>query len=128
MPFYEFDTKFHQATDMMTRIKDPELSSLLAVFVKINAMIEFSCSKVLQLPGMRKMHQDDLSEQNFSSHIMAYDGPESASYGAEITNRQSIVELLHDYGSKNNPDLKIANGNCDHGNGFGHLYISVDHF
>lgn len=35
-------------------------------------------------------------------------------------------ELTHNYGTENDPNYKIANGNSDPGRGFGHVCISVD--
>lgn len=72
------------------------------------------------------MRQDDFPEKNFSSYLMAYNSPQSISQNAAITDRQGVVELMHNHGSENNPDFKIANGNSDPGKGFGHLCVSVD--
>lgn len=37
-----------------------------------------------------------------------------------------LVELTHNYGTENDPNYKVANGNSEPGKGFGHLCISVD--
>ena len=43
-----------------------------------------------------------------------------------MTDREGVVELIHNYGSESDPNFKIANGNSDPGKGFGHIAISVD--
>ena len=63
---------------------------------------------------------------NFDLYFMAYDGPGAVSQGAHWTDREGIVELTHNYGTENDPDYKVANGNSDPGRGFGHLCVSVD--
>lgn len=47
------------------------------------------------------------------------------SHGNHWTDREGIVELTHNYGTEDDPNYKIANGNTDP-RGFGHLCISVD--
>lgn len=37
-----------------------------------------------------------------------------------------LIELTHNYGSEDDPDFKIENGNKDPYKGFGHIAISVD--
>jgi len=57
---------------------------------------------------------------------MAYDGPTSVSGGSNWTDREGIIELTHNYGTENDPDYKVANGNTEPHRGFGHTCISVD--
>jgi lactoylglutathione lyase len=48
------------------------------------------------------------------------------SHGNHWTDREGIVELTHNYGTEDDANFKVANGNSDPGRGFGHLCISVD--
>lgn len=58
---------------------------------------------------------------------MAYDSPKSVSHSNHWTDREGIIELTHNYGTENDPNYKPCNGNKDHGKGFGHVCVSVDH-
>lgn len=64
-------------------------------------------------------------DAKFDLYFLAYDSPKAVSHGNHWTDREGIVELTHNYGTENDPDYKIANGNTDP-RGFGHLCISVD--
>lgn len=44
----------------------------------------------------------------------------------ESTNSEGLLELTHNYGTENDPEYKITNGNTDPHRGFGHLCMSVD--
>lgn len=57
--------------------------------------------------------------------MTAYDGKTSASTGAHWTDREGVLELCHNWGTENDADYAIHNGNKDP-KGFGHTCISVD--
>lgn len=50
--------------------------------------------------------------------FIAYDGPESASQGAHWSDREGVIELTHNYGSENDDNFQINNGNKEPGKGF----------
>lgn len=67
-----------------------------------------------------------MPEAKFDNYFLAYDDPKGASTGAHWTDRQGVLELTHNYGTENDKDYKIANGNSEPGKGFGHICVSVD--
>jgi len=93
----------------MLRVKDPKKS------------LEYY--KFLGLSEINKLPNPD---NKFDLYFLAYDGPKSASPGAHWSDREGVLELTHNYGSENDPNFKIANGNSEPGKGFGHICISVD--
>lgn len=93
----------------MLRIKDPKKS------------LEY-----YKLLGLSQVNKLEFPDNKFDLYFLAYDGPESASSGAHWTDREGVIELTHNYGSENDPNFTINNGNKDPGKGFGHICISVD--
>ena len=75
--------------------------------------------------GMKLIQKLPNPDAKFDLYFLAYDSPKAVSHGNHWTDREGIVELTHNYGTENDPDYKIANGNSDP-RGFGHLCISVD--
>ena len=75
---------------------------------------------------MKQIKKLQFPENRFDLYFLAYDPPNSASHGAHWTDRQGVLELTHNYGTENDDNFKIANGNSDPGKGFGHVCISVD--
>lgn len=66
-------------------------------------------------------------EAKFDLYFLAYDTPGAAiSAGNSTFDREGVVELTHNYGTENDPDYTINNGNKEPNRGFGHLCISVD--
>jgi lactoylglutathione lyase len=93
----------------MLRVKDPQRS------------IDFY--KFLGLTQINKIAQP---EAKFDLYFLAFDGPSSCSPQHHWTDREGVLELTHNYGTENDPDFKVANGNEEPGKGFGHIAISVD--
>jgi lactoylglutathione lyase len=93
----------------MIRVKDPKRS------------VEF-----YEFLGLKQINKLENPDAKFDLYFLAYDGPKAASHGNHWTDREGIVELTHNYGTENDPNYKVANGNSDPGRGFGHLAISVD--
>ncbi|KAL9086851.1 MAG: hypothetical protein Q9159_003939 [Coniocarpon cinnabarinum] len=98
--------KFHHS---MIRVKDPHTSI-----------------KFYEYLGMKLINKLSNPDANFDLYFLAYDGPGAPSNGNHWTDREGVIELTHNYGSENDPDFKLANGNSDPGRGFGHLCVSVD--
>jgi lactoylglutathione lyase len=65
-------------------------------------------------------------EAKFDLYFLAYDGAKAVSAGNHWSDREGIVELTHNYGSEDDPNFKIANGNTEPSKGFGHICVSVD--
>lgn len=93
----------------MLRVKDPQRS------------IDFY--KFLGLTQINKIPQP---EAKFDLYFLAYDGASSKSPNHHWTDREGVLELTHNYGTEDDPDFKVANGNEEPGKGFGHIAISVD--
>ncbi|EMD64337.1 hypothetical protein COCSADRAFT_36917 [Bipolaris sorokiniana ND90Pr] len=93
----------------MIRVKDPKRSIQFYEFL-----------------GMKLINEIKNPDDKFDLYFLAYDGPKAASAGNHWTDREGIVELTHNYGTENDPNYKITNGNTEPHKGFGHLCISVD--
>lgn len=93
----------------MLRIKDPKASL-----------------KFYQHLGMSIVEQKKFPDNKFDLYFLAYDSPKAASHGNHWSDREGIIELTHNYGTEDDPNYKVANGNKDPGKGFGHVCISVD--
>jgi lactoylglutathione lyase len=91
------------------RIKDPKRS------------VEF-----YEFLGMKVIQKLENPDAKFDLYFLAYDSPKAVSHGAHWTDREGIVELTHNYGTENDPNYQITNGNTEPHKGFGHLCISVD--
>ena len=75
---------------------------------------------------MKKINQIENPAGKFSLHFLAYDSPGAPCAGKNWTDRSGVLELTHNYGTEEQDDFKIANGNSNPGRGFGHICISVD--
>lgn len=92
----------------MLRVKDPKRS------------VEY-----YEFLGMKLIKKIENPDAKFDLYFLAYDSPKAASHGNQWTDREGIIELTHNYGTENDPNYKIHNGN-DEPQGFGHVCISVD--
>lgn len=102
------DPTKYKLNHTMIRVKDPKRSVAFYEFL-----------------GLKLINKIPNPDAKFDLYFLAYDSPKAVSHGAHWTDREGIVELTHNYGTEDNPDYKIANGNADP-RGFGHLCISVD--
>lgn len=91
------------------RVKDPKRS------------IEF-----YNLLGFKQIDKIEQPEAKFDLYFLAYDAPGAPSHGKERSDREGLIELTHNYGTENDSNYKVANGNSEPGKGFGHFCISVD--
>lgn len=91
------------------RIKDPKRS------------VEF-----YEFLGMKLVNKLPNPDNKFDLYFLAYDSPKAVSHGNHWTDREGIVELTHNYGTEDDANYKITNGNTEPYKGFGHLCISVD--
>lgn len=75
---------------------------------------------------MKEIRKLEFPENKFDLYFLAYDDAKSVSSGHHWADREGVVELTHNYGTENDPNFMIANGNSEPGKGFGHICISVD--
>lgn len=75
---------------------------------------------------MSVIEKKQFPDNKFDLYFLAYSGPKSASGNNHWTDREGIIELTHNYGTEDDPNFKVANGNRDEGKGFGHVCVSVD--
>ncbi|KAK6956977.1 hypothetical protein Daesc_002260 [Daldinia eschscholtzii] len=104
------DTNNYKFNHSMIRVKDPKAS------IKFYEFLGMSVVKHLQFP-----------ESKFDLYFLSYDGPTALSHGNSTFDRQGVIELTHNYGTEDDPNYKVNNGNAEPHRGFGHVCISVDH-
>lgn len=66
-------------------------------------------------------------DNKFDLYFLAYDSPGAASHGASTFDREGLIELTHNYGTEDDANFTVNNGNKEPHRGFGHVCISVDH-
>ena len=76
--------------------------------------------------GFSQIQRLDYPESKFSLYFLAYNGPKSLSGDRHWTDRSGIIELTHNYGTEDDPNYKVNNGNTEPFRGFGHFAVSVD--
>jgi lactoylglutathione lyase len=103
------DPSKYKLNHTMLRVKDPKRS------------IEFY--EFLGLSLIKKMPNPDAK---FDLYFLAFDSPKAASHGKHFFDREGVIELTHNYGTEDDPNYKITNGNTEPHKGFGHIAISVD--
>lgn len=75
---------------------------------------------------MKLVKQIQFPEAKFDLYFLGYDSPNALSHGNSTFDREGLIELTHNYGTENDPDYKVNNGNVEPNRGFGHTCISVD--
>ncbi|EEP76326.1 lactoylglutathione lyase [Uncinocarpus reesii 1704] len=103
------DTSTYKLNHTMIRVKDPKKSLEFYGFL-----------------GLSQINKLDFEEAKFSLYFLAYNGPNSLSGERHWTDRNGVLELTHNYGTENDPNYTVANGNTEPHRGFGHIAISVD--
>ena len=76
--------------------------------------------------GMKLINNIKNPDAKFDLYFLAYDGPKAVSSGNHWTDREGIVELTHNYGTEDDANYQVNNGNADPHKGFGHIAVSVD--
>ena len=76
--------------------------------------------------GMSLIQKLEFPEAKFDLYFLGYDSPKAASGGNNVWDREGLIELTHNYGTENDANYKINNGNVEPHRGFGHTCISVD--
>ncbi|KAH7027915.1 lactoylglutathione lyase-like protein [Microdochium trichocladiopsis] len=104
------NTSNYKLNHTMLRVKDPKAS------VKFYEFLGMSLVKKLAFP-----------DNKFDLYFLAYDSPKAVSHGASTFDREGVIELTHNYGTEDDPNYTVNNGNKEPHRGFGHVCISVDH-
>lgn len=76
---------------------------------------------------MSVLKQLQFPDAKFDLYFLGYDGPGAQSQGHSTFDRQGLIQLTHNYGTEDDPNYKVNNGNAEPHRGFGHVCISVDH-
>ena len=97
----------------MLRVKDPKVS------------LDF----YTRLMGMRVLRKLDFPEMKFSLYFLARPGPQTppddiAERTAWTFEQHGVLELTHNWGSEDDPNVKYHDGNAQP-QGFGHICFSV---
>ncbi|GBF65130.1 lactoylglutathione lyase [Trichophyton mentagrophytes] len=93
----------------MLRVKDPKRS------------LEF-----YNFLGLTQINRLDFEDAKFSLYFLAYDSPKALNTGKHWTDRNGVLELTHNYGTENDDNFSVANGNTEPHRGFGHIAVSVE--
>ena len=109
-------TRDYVFNQTMLRIKDPERS------------LDF----YTRVMGMRLVRRMDFPEMKFTLYFLAYLSDEQSSEvpaddGQRTTftfGREAMLELTHNWGSEDDPDLSYHDGNAEP-QGFGHIGVAV---
>ena|ERR1700761_3599689 len=103
------DTSKYKFNHSMIRVKDPKRSVAFYQFL-----------------GMKVINTIKDPDAKFDLYFLAYDSPKAVSHGNSWTDREGLIELTHNYGTEDDPNYEINNGNAEPFRGFGHTCISVD--
>ncbi|GAB7363398.1 hypothetical protein MBLNU230_g3675t1 [Neophaeotheca triangularis] len=103
------DTSTYKLNHSMLRVKNPT-----------------STIKFFEHLGMSQINKLSFPDNKFDLYFLAYDSPKAVSHGNHWTDREGLIELTHNYGTENDPNFQVANGNKEPGKGFGHVCVSVD--
>jgi lactoylglutathione lyase len=76
--------------------------------------------------GMKVIKKIENPDSKFDLIFLAFDSPGAISADRHWTDREGIIELTHNYGTENDPEYTINNGNKEPHRGFGHVAITVD--
>lgn len=82
--------------------------------------------KFYEFLGMKMVQKLEQPEAKFDLYFMGYDSPKAVSAGSNFTDREGLIEMTHNYGTENDDNYKVMNGNTEPYKGFGHTCISVD--
>jgi lactoylglutathione lyase len=83
--------------------------------------------KFYEFLGMSVVKKLEFPDNKFDLYFLGYDGPKALSHGNSVFDREGLIELTHNYGTENDPEFTVNNGNKEPHRGFGHTCISVDH-
>ncbi|KAF4338977.1 Lactoylglutathione lyase [Fusarium beomiforme] len=102
------DTRTYKLNHAMVRVKDPERT------IRFYEHLGLSVVQKLSFP-----------ENKFDLYFLGVNSPGSPSYGKFTFDRQGLIELTHNYGTEDDKDYRVNNGNEKPYLGFSHISISV---
>ncbi|KAF5724738.1 lactoylglutathione lyase [Fusarium mundagurra] len=137
------DTKNYKFNHSMIRVKDPKASgksdTLMSTALiikphlklKLNklttcANIDPNAAKFYEFLGMSLVKKLEFPDSKFDLYFFGYDSPNALSHNKSTFDRQGLIELTHNYGTEDDPEYKVNNGNQEPNRGFGHTCIAVD--
>lgn len=82
--------------------------------------------KFYEFLGMSLLKKLSFPDAKFDLYFLGYDAPGAVSHGANLWDREGLIELTHNYGTESDANYKVNNGNTEPHRGFGHTCISVD--
>ena len=109
---------------IVLRVKDPKKSLEYYKLLRLSE-IEKKSFRTTSLTSTFSVSYSLVFIVLYSQPTIAYDGPESAQTGQHFSDREGVLELTHNYGTENDPNFSVHNGNKDP-RGFGHICVSVD--
>ncbi|CAZ85320.1 unnamed protein product [Tuber melanosporum] len=62
---------------------------------------------------MKLIRKLDFEEAKFSLYFLAFDNPGAESAGRQWTDREGILELTHNYGTEDDDNYRVNNGNVE---------------
>ncbi|KAG6984108.1 Lactoylglutathione lyase [Fusarium oxysporum f. sp. conglutinans] len=137
------DTKNYKFNHSMIRVKDPKASGMSDTLMstaliikphlklKLNklttcANIDSNAAKFYEFLGMSLVKKLEFPDSKFDLYFFGYDSPNALSHNKSTFDRQGLIELTHNYGTEDDPEYKVNNGNQEPNRGFGHTCIAVD--
>ncbi|KAF5701908.1 Lactoylglutathione lyase [Fusarium mundagurra] len=78
-----------------------------------------------ELLGLSLIQKLSFPENKFDLYFLGVDSPDSPSHGKFTFDRQGLIELTHNYGTENDDNYRVSNGNEKPYLGFSHVSISV---
>ncbi|KAM0241882.1 hypothetical protein ACHAPO_001581 [Fusarium lateritium] len=103
------DVTKYKLNHSMIRVKDPKASA-----------------KFYEFLGMSLVKKLEFPDNKFDLYFFGYDSPNALSHNKSAFDRQGLIELTYNYGTENDPEYKVNNGNQEPHRGFGHTCIAVD--
>jgi catechol 2,3-dioxygenase-like lactoylglutathione lyase family enzyme len=79
--------------------------------------------KFYEFLGMKLLKKLEFPEAKFDLYFLGYDSPQALSHGNNLWDREGLIELTHNYGTQNDANYKVNNGNAEPHRGFGHTCI-----
>ncbi len=76
--------------------------------------------------GLDLIQKVENPDEQFDQYFLGYNSAKALNHGLNLTDREGVLCLRHEYVTGLDPNFRFANGNSDPGKGFGHVCISVD--
>jgi len=90
------------------------------------AFTDTTTAKFYEFLGVSLVKKLEFPDNKFDLYFFGYDSPKALSHNKSAFDRQGLIELTHNYGTEDDPNYKVNNGNQEPHRGFGHTCIAVD--